>query len=272
MERQSDGSDAPAPSAADIGRWRAARQAAGSMMLALDFDGTLAPIVPHPADAAMAEGTRRVLRALAERDDTTVALVSGRALADVQGRAAVPGAIYAGNHGLELHGPGIDRTHPEARAARGLLDEALGRLRAELAVVEGAEIEDKGLTLTVHYRRVDPGEHERVRRTVAAVRTDGLRITEGKRVLEVRPDVDWHKGRAILWLLDQLALPDAAPVLYIGDDTTDEDAFAALGARGEGIVVAETSRPTAARFRVPSPRAVTELLQHLAERSAAGAA
>jgi trehalose 6-phosphate phosphatase len=260
------------PGPADIGRWRAARHAAGRMLLALDFDGTLAPIVQRPEDARLADDTRRVLEGLAERGDTTVALVSGRALADVRERADVGGAYFAGNHGLEIAGPGISRVHEDAREARGQLEEALRELDASIGDIAGVQIEDKGLTLSIHYRRAAEQDHAQIRERVARARTAGLRITEGKRVIELRPDVSWHKGKAVLWLIEELAIPDAAPILYIGDDVTDEDAFVALGARGEGILVSDHDRRTAARFRIRSTEEVTHLLGSLAEQGGAGAA
>jgi trehalose 6-phosphate phosphatase len=132
----------------------AARATAGLMLVGLDFDGTLAPIVPHPDDAALPEATREVLAALARRADTRVALVSGRSLADLRQRVDVADAHYAGNHGMEIDGPGVERLHPGAAAARTVLTEVARDLSGHLADVDGVVVEDKGLTLSMHYRRV----------------------------------------------------------------------------------------------------------------------
>jgi trehalose 6-phosphate phosphatase len=127
-------------------------------------------------------------------------------------------------------------------------------------------LEDKRLTLSVHYRLAAESRHDAIRTAARACanRQPQLRVTEGKRVVEVRPVVDWDKGRAATFIIDRLEIPDDAAVLYIGDDRTDEDAFAALADRGAGVIVAE-SRPTdsAARFHLESPAAVASLLEAL---------
>lgn len=244
--------------------WRHAWARTGRLVLLLDFDGTLAPIVDEPDDAAMPTATRAALDSLRRLPGVTMAIVSGRAMADARRRAALEGVAYAGNHGMEIDGPGIRRMHAEAVAARRPLAEVAERLRAELAAVDGVLVEDKELTLSVHYRRVAPARVEAVRAAVAsaAAGVEGLRITEGKMVIEVRPSVDWHKGRAVDFLLTEFATPPGTPVIYLGDDTTDEDAFRALARRGdgaEGVIVAD-----------PLP-AVTEASSYLRDTVEVGA-
>lgn len=220
---------------------RAARAAAGHLLVGLDFDGTLAPIVPLPQDAALPPATRPVLERLVARPDTRVALVSGRGLADLMGRVAMPGLFYAGNHGLEIDGPGVHRVHAEAAAARQRLARLAARLHEAVGGVEGALVEDKGLTLSVHYRRVAGESDARLVRAAAhacCVGERGLRVTDGKKVVEIRPDVDWHKGRALRFLRETVTAEYGdTPALFIGDDTTDEDAFRELGDADWGILV-----------------------------------
>lgn len=251
-----------------LGAWRALRDAAGRLFVALDFDGTLSPIVDRPEEARMVEAARPSVSRLAARPDTVVAVVSGRGLADVRARVGLPDLIYAGNHGFEIEGRSLHREHPEAAAARPALESVADVLRSSLSGEAGVELEDKGWTLTVHYRRApDPDAEARVRRAVAAAVTDpGLMVTEGKKVLEVRPAVEWDKGRAVLWLLEVLEEGGAMPpALYIGDDRTDEDAFRALRGRGEGVVVADPPPPdTAATAFLRSPDEVAEFLDGLA--------
>ncbi|HEU0053988.1 MAG TPA: trehalose-phosphatase, partial [Longimicrobium sp.] len=98
--------------------WADAWRKTGRLILLLDFDGTLAPIVDRPELAAMPERTRAALERLMVMDGVEVAIVSGRGMADARERAGIPGIAYAGNHGMEIHGPGIDRVHPQAAAAR----------------------------------------------------------------------------------------------------------------------------------------------------------
>ena len=269
--------------------------AAGSPLLALlDFDGTLSDIVARPEDAALRPGNAAVLQALQALVPgegmrmpgagaiaiAAVGVVSGRALDDVSRRVGVPGLVYAGNHGLEIAGPGLCYRHPAAAAAVPVMAQTTARLTAALDGIPGALVENKGITLTLHYRRT-PGEYrcrtsdifyDAVRPLVDAGR---CRITAAKAALELRPAVDWHKGRALDLIRARLA-PGAFP-LYIGDDATDEDAFrAAQAAGGAGVrvgtrpagdagtdadIAAETA--TAAGWRLASPAAVTAALSEL---------
>jgi len=251
--------------------WRAARRHAGRMLVALDFDGTLAPIAQHPAAVELPPAARAALERLARRPDTDVAIVSGRALEDVRRRVDLPDLYYAGNHGIEIEGPGIQEVHRDAARAMPRIAACAEALRRALADDPGYVLEDKGLTLSVHYRLSrDPHARERILSHVCALcdPTPGLRITEGKKVVEVRPDVPWDKGRATRFLLDalQAGLDTRIPALFIGDDRTDEDAFVALRDCGAGIVVAdEPPAETAATAFLRSPREVADFLADLAE-------
>lgn len=260
----------PAHARERVDAWRAGWRRSGRLVLLLDFDGTLAPIVPRPELAAIPPRTRAALDRLLAAPGVQAAVVSGRGMADARERAGIPGIAYAGNHGMEIEGPGLRRVHPEALAARPELEAVASALAPALGGVPGAWVEDKGLTLSVHYRQVPAdrvaGARDAVRAAVEG--RPGLRLTEGKMVLEVRPRVEWDKGRAVLFLLDHLRPPEGAPVLYLGDDTTDEDAFRALAGRGgagEGILV-DPSPPasTAAKAYVRSPEEVGALFEALA--------
>lgn len=250
--------------------WVDGWRASGRLVLLLDFDGTLAPIVDRPELAAMPERTRRALDRLMAVDGVTVAVVSGRGLADVRERAAIPGIAYAGNHGMEIEGVGLHRIHPEAAAARPELEAVAAIIEPALEGIDGAFLEDKGLTLSIHYR-LAPDHAEEVREIVleAAGGRRGLAVTEGKMVIEVRPRVEWHKGRAALFLLDQVRPPRDAPVLYLGDDRTDEDAFRALaewGPAAEGILIAERpAADSAAAAWLRDPAEVGALFEALAD-------
>lgn len=251
--------------------WVAARRRAGRMLVALDFDGTLAPIVPRPADAALPPATEAILRRLVARPDTDLAVVSGRALEDVRRLVPIHGVYFAGNHGMEIDGPGVDEVYEPAAEVRPRLAACAESLRHAVGPIAGVVMEDKGLTLSVHYRLVeDPAEQELVRSRVHGLcgRVPGLRVTSGKKVIEVRPDVNWDKGRAVQLLLAGLqAGPEALlPVLFIGDDVTDEDAFRALDGTGDGVVVAaQPPEDTAASAWLRDPDEVAHLLAALAD-------
>ncbi|MFP4148148.1 MAG: trehalose-phosphatase [Nitriliruptoraceae bacterium] len=244
----------------------------------LDVDGTLAPIVDDPDDAALAPGMREVLAALVASCPT--AIVSGRDLDDVRARVDVPGLWVAGSHGFELLDPDGTR-HEEPRAGDTLpaLDAAERELRAQLGGVPGVEVERKRFAIAVHTRRAEADDTARAERAVedVASSTPGLRATGGRAVRELRPDLDWDKGAALGWVLEQL--PDTGDTgprlpLYAGDDLTDEDALRVVQPRGLGVVVASDEhgdRGTYAHVAVPDPEHLRALLARLTELIPAGA-
>lgn len=235
---------------------------AGLISLFLDFDGTLSQIVPTPSDAVLDDGIRATLREIAARPDFSISLVSGRSLEDLRGRAGLENVIYAGNHGLEIEGGDVRFRQPEAEALRRELRCVMLQLKLALSETEGLEVEDKGLTLSVHFRRVMDHLHDWVRSVTYSTvgRSRSFVCTEGKMVLEVRPQVTWNKGYAVKWITTEVLPPSALPI-YIGDDTTDEDGFAALP-QGITIRVGDASQ-TAARYMVPDVLSVRQFLDWL---------
>jgi trehalose 6-phosphate synthase/phosphatase len=269
-ERASDRALAAVASPADVTRrrlapWLAQRPA---VALFLDYDGTLTPIVNRPEDARLSEATRKTLAEAARTPNLDVVVVSGRALEDVRTMVGVNGLTYVGNHGFEIEGPGLAYRHEGAEAFRARLDRAADELGT--IGVEGGWVERKGLTLSYHLRQVAVGERDRAQRLAEAVlRRRRLRVTSGALVVEGRPTVDWHKGRAVLHVLVHrhgADWPARIRALYIGDDVTDEDAFGSLRGIGRSIRVSPLppAIPTAADFRLPDPEAVVHLLRWLA--------
>jgi trehalose 6-phosphate phosphatase len=248
--------------------WRRARARQGRMLLALDFDGTLAPITSRPDAVALPGPARSAIERLLGRHDTDVAVVSGRGLADVRARVGIDGIYYAGNHGMEIEGPDVSERHAAAEALRPALAECIERLAPLVRTQDGLVFEDKGFTLSVHYRLVPESEQAEVRARIerACAGVDGVRVMHGKKIVEVRPDVDWHKGRATRFLLDTLEAAHArvGAALFIGDDVTDEDAFRSLLGRGDGILVADPPpADTAATAYLRTPEEVALLLDAL---------
>ncbi len=244
----------------------AARLAGRRAAVFLDYDGTLTPIVARPELAVLTDEVRRVLRRLA--GVSTLAIVSGRDRADVARLVGLDGLIYAGSHGFDIAGPdGLAKENARAAEALPALDAAGDRLDAALGGVEGALVERKRFAIAVHYRQVAEAEVAEVRRAVEAVAAEHpeLRQTGGKMILELRPRVDWDKGRAVLWLLDALGMggDDALPI-YLGDDDTDDDAFVALAGRGVGILVSDAERPTAAQYVLTDTDEAGRFLDELA--------
>lgn len=253
-------------------RWPAIRRKVASctyLSLFLDYDGTLVPFADHPSGARLSPAMKRLLQRLAGQPGVWVALVSGRALADLKRMVGLAGLCYVGNHGLELQGPMLRYVNPVARATRPLLARLGRRLTQALASIPGAWVEDKGLTLSVHYRRVAAGERLRVKHVFYQVvrpfqEQRRIRVTAGKDVFELRPPVRWTKGTMLSWLLTrQIALAGSSSVLpvYLGDDVTDEDAFKVLRDRGITVAVGPSTLLTQARYHVESPEDVQRLLQ-----------
>lgn len=228
----------------------------------LDFDGTLAEIVTDPAAARPVEGVEITLAELAA--ECPVAVISGRDLDDLCERLPVRGVWLAGSHGFELMAPdGTRHVHDAAPGVEQELAEAAGELRDRLEGIPGVLVEHKRFAVAVHYRTVSEEAVSRVSTAVHDVgRERGLRITAGRKIVELRPDVDWDKGAALRWILERLSAP-ALPI-YLGDDMTDEDAFDVVETNGLGIVVRDdenADRFTAARFSVTGVHRVRDLLE-----------
>ncbi len=240
---------------------------ADGLLAAFDFDGSLAPIEDRPEEVALPPETRAMLETLRDRPNVEVGIVSGRGLDDLRQRVGIDGVAYAGNHGLELYADGGKTVHPTAEDARDGIRNLRDDIESRLAAIDGAFVEDKGVTASVHYRLVDDDRVPAVEQAVfdAVEDTDDVRVTSGKQVLELRPDVDWHKGRAIRWLYDHRVPTDETwcPI-YVGDDRTDEDAFEELSEPGLAIKVGQQP-PTVARYRVADPAAVRAIVAWLAE-------
>ncbi len=237
----------------------------------LDYDGTLTPIVEHPEDAVLDEPMRDRIRDLASR--CLVSVVSGRDVAFVIEQVAVDEVIYLGSHGFDVVTPeGVELSHAregDFERFLGPLAEAERAITDAVAPIQGARIERKKYAVAVHYRQVAPVDAPFVESAVDDVLAAEplLRKTGGKKVFELRPDIDWDKGRALEWLLEAVGMSgdDVVPV-YIGDDLTDEDAFAVVHGRGLAIVVAgEVERTTLAAYRVSDTDEVGEVLGRLAE-------
>ncbi len=223
----------------------------------LDYDGTLTPIVARPELAVIADDMRDIIRALASTH--TLAIVSGRERADVTRLVALDGIFYVGSHGFDISGPENEVLHQEGREFIRSVKEATNQLREALAPVNGAVVEPKTFSVAVHYRLLNSEDMPKVRAAVDDVlrRHPELRETGGKRVIDLRPRIDWDKGKAVLWLLEHFAESGADPYpVYIGDDVTDEDAFAALTDIGLSVLVADTDRPSHACRRLENIDAV----------------
>ena len=228
----------------------------------LDYDGTLSAIAPRPELATLPAETRDVVRRLAQR--YPVAILSGRGREDVASMVGLDGIAYAGSHGYDIAGPGF--RHEVGEGVPETIESAAGELNRELAALDGVIVEPKRFAVSIHFRLAKDEDLPAVERVVddVAARHPNLRKGHGKKLFELRPDLDWDKGKALLWLLQALELdPEQTVPLYIGDDITDEDAFRVAQI---GILVAEDPRETLASYSLRDPGEVTRFLVWLAER------
>jgi trehalose 6-phosphate phosphatase len=250
----------------DLDRLTSVIDRAGHMLVALDYDGTLAPIAETPEAAHMEPETEALLRELAASDRISLAIVSGRSLADLRKRLPVGGVIHVGNHGLEIEGAGVSFVHEGASMLHRVVDLACWDLEAALESVRGVRVERKGLTATVHYRQAPPDLAEWIQLTVyAAVDPYRSEIAVHPALLawEIRPKLPWNKGSALRFLLGRMRAAD--PVLVCaGDDATDEDMFDVI----PGAISVHVGSPvnTRARYFVSGTQELLRFLKLLSVR------
>ena len=235
----------------------------------LDYDGTLTPIAARPELATLSPEARELLRQL--EGVCTVGIITGRDMATIRELIGVDGLAYASDHGFDVMLPdGHRETVTGAEPYRAVAEDLGDAARAALAAIEGVVVEVKPFSVAVHYRLAASEDVGAVKAAVDVLlgRFPQFRNKPGKKVFELRPDMDWHKGSALLAIIEALGV-DPDRTLFIGDDVTDEDAFRALGDRGTTILVAEVPRPSAARFRLHDTAEVSRLLAALYARLSA---
>lgn len=226
----------------------------------LDYDGTLSPIAPRPELAILPAETRDVVRRLAER--YPVAILSGRGREDVASMVGLEGIAYAGSHGYDIAGPGF--RHEVGEGIPETVESAAQELSRKLCGLDGVIVESKRFAISIHFRLAKDEDVPTIERVVdeVAARHPSLRKGQGKKLFELRPNLDWDKGKALLWILEARDLDRTVP-LYVGDDITDEDAFRVVEI---GILVAEEPRETLASYSLRNPDEVRRFLVWLAER------
>ena len=249
------------------------------ILLATDFDGTLSPIVPSPDLAAMSDANRSSLQSLSESNRFLVAIVTGRRMEEIRRLVALDGVYYAANYGMEIDGPRSFRyREPSEDEARSAVASLALELDQALADIAGAVVEDKALSITVHYRHVDSEFRATLRSRVGEVAGPlvalGLvHVREGHRsAIEVLPVGAAHKGDAVALILDRTREAGAQPwPIYLGDDVMDEDGFRIANERGGVSVVVspETGAESAARYYAESPAEVSKFLERLVQIAAA---
>ncbi|KAL3570606.1 hypothetical protein D5086_027855 [Populus alba] len=254
----------------------------------LDYDGTLSPIVNDPDRAFMSDEMRAAVREVAKYFPT--AIISGRSIDKVKGFVQLNNIYYAGSHGMDIMAPprparssdgkyhtvsldrkGNDAVFQPAQKFLPALQKILKELEEAIMKIPGARVENNGFCASVHFRQVreeDYGTLEEKVKSILKQYYPDFRLGWGKKVMEIRPSIEWDKGNALEYLLDTLGLgncPDVLP-LYIGDDITDEDAFKVIQKRGQGCPIVVTSSPkdTKASYSLYEPSEVLTFLLRLA--------
>jgi len=240
------------------------------IILFLDYDGTLTPITHSPSQAILSQENKELLEHLVKIPAFQVVIISGRTLIDIKQMVGVGGILYIGNHGWEIEGSSMHFESLIPVQVSSLMKKMKYELMTQLSDIPGAFVEDKGVTLSVHYRLVSPHQEFLVKRIFDHIsmpyrRKNEIKAHAGKKVFELKPPVEWDKGKAALWLLRKHEIlkgkGNVLPV-YIGDDSTDEDAFEALKNKGITVFVG-TSKSSGAQYCLAGPQEVTELLRHM---------
>jgi len=231
--------------------------------LFLDFDGILAPISHDPAAPRLDVAMAATLKTLSAQDALVTTIISGRAVKDLYARIRLERLIYAGNHGLEVFGRQLCFVEPVASGRRQMLERLCEELALELRPLPGAIVECKELTASVHYRGAPATRHLEVQQTVytaAAPYAAVFRINPGRQVMDILPRTSWHKGAAVKWINSHLGGKEVLTI-YLGDDSSDEDAFNVLS---DAVTIKVGAAATCARYRLSGPGAMHELLSWLA--------
>jgi trehalose-phosphatase len=247
-------------------------RAASHILLLADYDGTLAQIVGRPEDAVLSASVRQKLQALAGKSEISVGVISGRRLTEVASLVAIEGIYYSGNHGLEIEGPGLKYVHPLAGTARATMQNLAAQLAEALENIDGVIIQQKGLSVSVHYRLAKPDKEDAVtgavkRITAPHVDMGEIRVYPMKKVWEIRPPVNWDKGKAVEFIGREIKTNlklSSLLTIYLGDDTTDEDAFKVLHRPdGWSIFIGGEKASSSADYCLNSVPEVEEFLDRL---------
>lgn len=243
------------------------------ILLLTDYDGTLIPIVDKPEMANLSEDMKGLLLSLAHQRHFTLGIISGRALVDLKDRVGIGGIFYVGNHGLEIEGPRISYVNPVGNRFKPILHVIHLVLSKALGTIRGVFVENKGLSLSIHYRLAEEckaREIEKIMKQVtgSAEAAGQAKITSGKKVYEVRPAVTWNKGNAVKLIMKQCGKGGRNSGLlpiYLGDDLTDEDGFRIIENYGNSIsiFVGDGEQQSTASYFLKSPEEVAAFLNML---------
>lgn len=213
---------------------------ASQILLFLDYDGTLVPICKEPSLAKLSIEGKKLVRSLSGISWLSIGIISGRSVEEVRKLVGIKDLIYAGNHGFEiLFREGV-WVHPEIKSFESDLKRITCELKRSTKGINGILVEDKRVTVSIHYRNLtgkSPGSIFKIVSKVLEPYPGVFSITRGKKVYEIRPHINWDKGKAVVKISQLLDFKTKPLKIYIGDDQTDEDVFRVLGKRDISIRV-----------------------------------
>jgi trehalose 6-phosphate phosphatase len=254
---------------------------AGHILLLTDYDGTLTPIVDRPELADLPENMKLLLKELTKHPNFTLGIISGRALSDIKNKVGIKNILYAGNHGLEIEGPRINILYPGAALKKQILAILQAALTRAMVKIKGVIVEHKGFSLSVHYRLAEEQSTEEIEKIVKTIVKEAesageVIITPGKKVFEIRPAVDWNKGKVIAHLITIFEGKEKCKntlfPMYFGDDLTDEDGFRVINAykTGLSVLIGEKTQKSAAHYFLKSPAELEKFLSLLTGQARKG--
>ncbi|MBI1883805.1 MAG: trehalose-phosphatase [Chlamydiae bacterium] len=238
---------------------------ASQVFLALDYDGTLAPIVSKPQEARLSLNSLSLLKKLSKNPKIILCIVTGRSMDSILKLIPLPKILFIANHGFEMKWGKKTWTHPLSKKLKPLYREILKKLKRGLSCFPGIFIENKKATLTVHYRDVSLQQIPYLKKIVHHILSSHLKqikLTSGKKVFEIRPRTNWDKGKALLKMGRVKNLSRDAFKIYIGDDQTDEDVFRVLKSKSLTVRVGLSKKSYASHY-VQSPKEVLDFLNQI---------
>lgn len=228
----------------------------GPVFLLLDFDGTISPIVDDPKDAFLNDDFKKILKELTLKP-VYLGIVTGRSIQDIKKRIKLKNIFYAGDHGFEIKSKLFSFQYPLASDYKNAIQEILAQIKIQLLPIPGVILQPKKYSNSIHYRKVDSSDLPSFKKKTKSIlrpyiNSHRVKFFRGKKVYEIKPPVDWDKGKAVEKIVEELRskslLSDIKPI-YIGDDVTDEDAFRSVNKLGGiSIRVGKTKKSKAKYF------------------------
>lgn len=224
--------------------------------LFLDYDGTICPLSKETYHPVLSSAMREMLEKLKRKPCVKVGIISGRSIKDLKKKIGLRSLVYSGNHGLEIEGPGIRFESPVKAGHKKIMDGLLLKFREQFSDIPGLLVNDKGLSVSLHYRFTSPSCKKWIHKTYQEIiqpllSTGKIIVFPGKKIHEVKPNILWNKGNAVEWLLThESGKKKEFPLLpfYLGDDVTDEDAFRVLSDKGIAVRIGRPRGKSHARY------------------------